>query len=331
METNPIYKGKQISTIQDLSEILNVEVNRIKHILYRANSFYIENPQPKDDGTMRMTYIIKPPLQQIQERIKDNIFSCVEFPHYLMGGIRDEANPRDHIRNAKIHSGKKWLISLDIKNYFPSIKNEYVYFMWRKFFGFSDEVSRVLTRLTTYNGFLPQGSKTSSGIANLLLWDKEPHFVDSLNKQDFVYTRFVDDITISSTKLVEKEMVSKIIVDMKHLLRQYDLKLKGKKTKFQTRSQKMTVNKVTVNGKKPTISSEERNNIRLEVHLFEKKADNTKNWNEIDHDYYSLMGKLNYIKKVHSAYAEKLISRLEIKREEFYSKNYEKDGNGCRL
>ncbi len=331
METNPIYKGKQISTIQDLSEILNVEVDRIKHISYRANSFYIENPQPKYDGTMRMTYIVKPPLLQIQDRIKNNIFSCVEFPHYLMGGIRDKTDPRDHIRNAEIHSDKKWLISLDIKNYFPSIKSKYVYSMWKDFFGFSDEVSRVLAKLTTYNGFLPQGSKTSSAIANLLLWDKEPRFVDVLEKQGFVYTRFVDDITISSTEFVEKEMISKIIVDTKHLLKQYDLELKRKKTKFQTRSKKMTVNNVTVNRKKPTISREKRNNIRLEVHLFEKKADNTKNWNEIDHDYYSLMGKLNYIKKMHSAYAEKLISRLEIKREEFYSKNYEKDGNGCRL
>ncbi len=331
MEINPIYKGKQILTIQDLSEVLNVEVGSIKRISYKANSFYIENPQPKNDGTMRMTYIITPPLQKIQDRIKDNIFSCVEFPHYLMGGIRDEADPRDHIKNAKIHSGKKWLISLDIKNYFPSVKSKYVYSMWKNFFGFSDEVSRVLTKLTTYNGFLPQGSKTSSGIANLLLWDKEPSFVDVINKQDFTYTRFVDDITISSTKLVEKEMISKIILGMKHLLKQYDLKLKRKKTKFQTRSKKMTVNNVTVNGKKPTILRGKRNNIKLEVHLFEKKADNTKNWNEINHDYYFLKGKLNYIKRMHPAYAGKLISRLEIKREEFFSKNYEKDKDGYCL
>lgn len=314
MEINPIYKGEKIVTIQKLSEILNIEKSEIIRISQKADSFYIPNPQPKEDGATRMTYIVKSPLKQIQNRIKNSIFSYVEFPYYLMGGVSDKANPRDHIRNANVHAGKKWLINLDIKNYFSTIKYKHVYSIWKGMFGFSHEVSRILTKLTTFNGFLPQGSSTSSAIANLLLWDKEPCFVYTLEKRGCFYTRFVDDITISSTKPIDKKMISKTILDVKNLLKRYDLELKRKKTKFQTKSQNMTVNKVTVNKKNPTIPRKRRNNIRLAVYQFEKKVDGAKDWCEVDSDYSSLKGRLNYIKRLHPIYAEKLISKLEAKK-----------------
>ena len=52
-------------------------------------------------------------------------------------------------------------------DYFPTITNKQVYEMFTSN-GFSPTVSRILTKLTTYNGKVPQGAPTSPTISNLV-------------------------------------------------------------------------------------------------------------------------------------------------------------------
>lgn len=65
-------------------------------------------------------------------------------------------------------------------------------------FNFSPGVSRLLTQLTTYKGRLPQGSPTSSSIANLV-FVKTGKNLDTFAKQyKLTFTSFIDDLSFSS-------------------------------------------------------------------------------------------------------------------------------------
>ena len=64
---------------------------------------------------------------------------------------------------------------------------------------FSPDIARILTRLTTYNGHLPQGAPTSATIANLVFSiniGTKIHNLAVINR--WTFTTFIDDVTISS-------------------------------------------------------------------------------------------------------------------------------------
>jgi hypothetical protein len=108
-------------------------------------------------------------LKTIQERIKVKILYKVFYPRYLQGSIKDDGIKRSYISNAKIHANSRIVINEDITKFFPSTSEQLIFDIWKIFFGFSDKVARYLTKLTTKDGLLPEGAKTSSYLANLVL------------------------------------------------------------------------------------------------------------------------------------------------------------------
>ena len=144
------------------------------------------------------------PLKTIQENILHEILHYVDFPDYLLGSIKDIDFPRDYIRDASLHLGQEVVIKEDISDFFNSIRPELVLKMWKYFFNFSTEVAELLVKLTTYVGFIPQGASTSSAISNLIFWNKEPELEFSLRQKGYIYSRYVDDITVSISHRVEK-------------------------------------------------------------------------------------------------------------------------------
>ena len=132
-------------------------------------------------------------LKLIQTRIKKNILDKINFPNYIQGGIKGSSN----ISNARLHLGNKYKFTSDIKGFFPSITPKHVYNAFCSL-GIHPEVSRILTILTTYKGRLPQGTPTSSHIANLVFISIDEKINAFCKSKGIFYTRYIDDITLSS-------------------------------------------------------------------------------------------------------------------------------------
>lgn len=188
-----------------LEYILKRKLDRIMYLSENAEHYYYEKLKEKknEDGTVRIIngkiqYRILNPskgeLKQVQYLIQTRILSKFHFPNHIHGGVKK----RDNITNAKRHQGKKYHFCTDIDNFFPSINHNIVYSMFIQQ-GFSPDVSSILTKLTTYKGYLPQGTHTSPYIANLVFLPID----DALNKycweKSIEYTRFIDDLTFSSS------------------------------------------------------------------------------------------------------------------------------------
>ncbi len=116
------------------------------------------------------------------------------FPHARAFGFTVGRNIRE---NAKDHCGHKHLISLDIKNFFPSIKVDRV----ERFFaslGLTQEVANLLSRFVTIDGSLPLGLATSPAIANVLCLPIDTELSELAQKFAATYSRYADDISFSS-------------------------------------------------------------------------------------------------------------------------------------
>jgi RNA-directed DNA polymerase len=169
----------------------------LEKITSQIDNYYKRKEDIKIDSNgkdkIRILYPSLGRLKEIQERINSQILAKIDLPNFLFGGVKGKTN----ILNANEHKGKKYKFTTDLKKYFPSISWHLVYGMFLEY-GFSPDVSRLLTKLTTYKGMLPQGSPTSTSIANLVFIPVDIEINNFCKGNKITYTRFVDDLSMSS-------------------------------------------------------------------------------------------------------------------------------------
>jgi len=196
-----------INTPKHLAWILKVDLKEINSIILNIDKYYREKkliktdkfgkPKLDNEGNPRVR-IINPSINRlkvIQKRIQRNILLDLEMPEYCFGAVKG----KDNIQNAKKHQGKRYKFTTDLKDFFPSITNTQVFEMFGKN-GFSPTISRILTKLTTYKGKIPQGAPTSSTIANLVFIKTGNDLEFFSKKNNIIFSSFVDDLTFSSAK-----------------------------------------------------------------------------------------------------------------------------------
>ncbi|MDO8441816.1 MAG: reverse transcriptase family protein [Polaromonas sp.] len=263
----PSYPCEPITTIKALSNALGFDEKVLHDIAAKANGMY-RRVKPKP-GSTRETFDANGLLKEIHQRIKLRILVRVYFPDYLHGSIRG----RDYFTNAKLHSNKQILICEDVKKFFPSVRTEKVYDVWRGFFNFSGPVAALLTQLTTKDGALPQGAIPSSYLANLVLWKVEPFLQAKLTAQGITYSRYVDDMAMSSASYLNKAQQNAVIAQVYGMLSKAGLRAGRGKHEIFAASKPMIVTKLVVN-RKPSWPTKKRSAVRAQVFHLEQIAVN---------------------------------------------------------
>ncbi len=303
------YPHKPIASIDSLAKTLDIPEVELLEIAQNSDSLFFEAMRvEKKNGTIRITYDAKPSLKNIHDKIKINLFRVVKYPSYLQGGI----SGRDYISNTQIHVGKKFLITEDVSNFFPSIQYSFVKEMWLHFFHFTPEVADVLTKLTTLNGFVPQGAKTSGYIANLILWDKEPLLVEELKKRNMNYSRLVDDITISCDYKPSRKILSSIISSVYGMLLSKGVKPNKSKHKIMHKGGQQKIHHLNVEKGKPTLPKNKRADIRAAVFQCEEMAKYARKTDEYNKLFSSTIGRVATMKRLHPTQATILKARLDM-------------------
>ncbi|MBU9324754.1 reverse transcriptase family protein [Burkholderia gladioli] len=293
----PQYLKKTIGTVAALSGALRVSEPVLRHAENNLDAHYTPYEIPKRDGRVRSIVIPSLHLKTIQKRINREIFSHVEYPSYLYGGVSGQ----DYVRNASAHQGAQVLIALDVKDFYPSISRKRVANIFQHFLHFGAEVSDLLAGLTTYQNKVPQGACTSSHLANLVLHDVEYSVAQYCHNAGFVYTRLLDDITISSRKPISPAKITKIIEMISRMLKSKGLKIKRQKTKITSKSNPENLMEVTglwLNRGAPRANSFARRAIRVEVYKCSQSAKKDRTSSNYHKEHASASGKvamLNYL------------------------------------
>ncbi len=176
------------------------------------------------DGTVKQR-TIRPSLKElksIQSNIKNRILVPILLPDCVHGGVKGRSN----ITNAKPHQGNKFRFTTDLQEFYPNISSKRVYDTFLKL-NFSPHFSHWLTKLTTWKYALPQGTPTSTHIANLVFLETDFLLLELCEKHGITYTRYVDDLTFSSQKNFRP-----ILNDILKIVTSNDFKLSYRKTKY---------------------------------------------------------------------------------------------------
>ncbi|NMM00346.1 RNA-directed DNA polymerase [Paraburkholderia sp. RP-4-7] len=261
----PRYTAAPIESMAALSRALGVTAEHLVAVAAKASSLYrVADKIEKADGTFRETFDAKPVLKDIHRRIKRAILDRVRFPTYLTGSVKGQ----DYRTNALLHRNSKILISEDIQGFFPSTTQHLVQEVWSQFFGFSADVAQCLTALCIKDGALPQGAITSPHVANLVFWRVEPAIRAEMASRGLRYSRYVDDVCVSSSAGIAHADKQSVIAVVYAMLARHGYSAKRSKHKIQTASGRITATKLGVNGD-PSLSGQQRGQIRAAVHKLE--------------------------------------------------------------
>lgn len=306
----PRYPHRPISQLEKLALVLGLSVRLLVKVSIDASSRYrLAKPIVKADGSIRQPLDARWPLKEIQRRIKSRILEKVVFPDYLTGSLRG----RDAKANAQIHVGAAIVLSEDIANFFPSTSESLVLGVWRDFFGFSPDVAELLTKLTTKDAALPQGACTSSHLANLAFWKEEHRLYETFRSQGISYSRYVDDVSVSSKRHLSKEELSACIKSIYGMMGRAGYRPKRRKQEIQRSAGAMHVTKLLTN-RRPALPAKERQAIRASLYQLEKRL----TLGELDGfraALESVAGRVNRLNQMHPTEGEHLKVRVRAIRE----------------
>lgn len=160
----------------------------------------------------------------------------------------EKDNPRNIISNASQHVQKRYVINVDIENFFDTINFGRVRGLFlSEPFNIKESISTKLAQLVTYDNKLPQGAPTSPIISNFICKKLDHELIKVAKEYFLTYSRYADDITFSTYK---KNINSSIIIDkIDKVVNNNGFSINKAKTRVQNFNQTQIVTGLIVNQK----------------------------------------------------------------------------------
>ena len=196
-----------VQSVNHLGNLLRIPPEKLLSLSASPNAGY----RPFDHVRAKRPFQRRPPAQPrhidnpledlswAQKQVNRRLLAPTCFPQHVFGGIRS----RSVLDNAEYHHGAALLVTIDIKQCFPSITNKHVYAVWSELLGCAPHVAGLLTRLTTFDRHLPQGAATSPMLANLFIWMIDAPIRTACEELGVVYSTWIDDLAFSGERARE--------------------------------------------------------------------------------------------------------------------------------
>lgn len=309
MMLQPTYPLNRIRTLDSFSLALGLPHDLILRSAGRSSAAYRSFTLPKKDGKRREVFEVLEPLKTVLQRIQSRILSRVLYPAYLHGSIKG----RSAKTNVESHIGANSFIGIDIKKFFDSVQDSDVRRIWAELFRFGSEVSDLLTTLTTRYGSLPQGAPTSPSLANLVFWKDEWKLVNSFGRSGYVYTRYVDDIAVSSRDRLDQRSIDWIFGRVRGMLNKHGLRTSNRKSEVFFAGDSMVTTGLLAGTQQVSMTKKDRLKVRAAVHnLILARSGRERTWREDKVDSPDrTKGRLAYLEQFHPTEAKKLREVLD--------------------
>lgn len=246
-----------IQSRNNLADCLGIPHRKLTHILYgkKPDSYYTTFEIPKRNGDPRTICAPSGDLKTLQVKLTNLLWSY-QKSIWEEKGIKPNIShafekEKSIITNAKIHRNKRFVLNLDLENFFDSFHFGRVqgYFEKNCNFKLPHEVAVILAQLTCYQGRLPQGAPSSPIITNLICQAMDIYLLRVAKKYKLDYTRYADDLTFSTNDRHFVEKQEKFLAEAIAAIKRAGFSINEKKTRLQFRDSRQEVTGLIVNKK----------------------------------------------------------------------------------
>lgn len=239
-----------IETASELAQFLNLLFYQLEEII--NNPFYKHHVIKKKRGGKRELFAPAKTLKRLQKRFNrclQNYYADIK-PDGIHGFTINSGSKEGYcniVENAKPHVGKKHILNIDLKDFFPNISAHRVKQLFESpLFDYNEHIAAALTLLTTYRGRLPTGAPTSPIISNFICFQLDVALKTYCEVYNgLIYTRYADDLTFSSNSPISDQT----LFEIREIIEKNNFRINEKKIRLKSFSQKQTVTGLVVNEK----------------------------------------------------------------------------------
>ncbi len=274
-----------IQTIEDLSEWTHISKYTIFQLSKNSSKNYKSYTIPKKSGKLRTINQPSKKLKGLQSWILVNILNKLKVSNSCKGFEKRSSIAK----NAEPHIGANTVLTIDLKDFFPTIKQKQVFNIF-KAIGYNNVIAVILTNICTYEDALPQGSPCSPKLANLSAWQLDVRIQGFVGKRGINYTRYADDLSFSGLSPVK---VVQILPMIKKIVEDEKFKINPSKTRIAGSSRAKIVTGLVLSSETFGIGKHKYKNVRAKIHhlTLAKEQTNIKL-------LYQVNGWLAYLKSV---------------------------------
>jgi retron-type reverse transcriptase len=278
----PIWK-----TEEEIAKALGISLRELWffaiHRERERQPHYVTFAIPKRSGGKRLIMAPKRRLKAIQRKLLVLVVEKLPFSDHAHGFRRGHS-----IRTgAEPHVGKRLVLKLDVKDFFPSVTFARVRGLLVAY-GYGYAAASTLSVLMTEAERQPvavdgalfhvpigdrhcvQGAPTSPGICNALLLRIDHRLAGLANKRGLVYTRYADDLSFSGE--MNREAAHKLRCVVNRIVVEEGFTINADKTRIMGQGSRQTVTGVVVN-KTLGLSRQERRRLRAIAHRLSRHSD----------------------------------------------------------
>lgn len=276
---------KSADTLHDVASLLGYKPSRLSYILYikQEDAKYTTFSIPKKSGGSRTISAPIDELKVLQRKLADLLQNCIDEINRAQDRHDEGSKPdriahgfkrgRSIVTNAKWHRNKRYVLNIDIEDFFGSISGGRIrnFFIADANFLLKPKVATILAQIACHKGALPQGSPCSPVISNLIGQILDIKLVKLVGRLGCTYTRYADDISISTNLKEFPPQIAASSEDgwavgksLSDAISQARFRINHTKTRMQFRDSRQEVTGLVVN-KKINVKSTYRRAVRAMV------------------------------------------------------------------
>lgn len=279
--TEPEIRDKfwAVKSTRDISDLLEVKYSVLMFHVFKfpPSRKYTTFAIPKKSGGVRE---IRAPISQIkiiQEKL-NLVLRAVFRPKPCVHGF---SLGKDIVSNAREHTNKKYVLNVDLKDFFPSINFARVLGMFKAYpYFFDKDIAILLARICCDEYQFPQGAPTSPIISNMICARMDSELKQLALVLKCWYSRYGDDLTFSTSRdPFPRELAfyasSGVPLDveiggrLRALIERNRFSINEKKVRLQKARERQEVTGLIVNTR-PNVDRVYRRQVRAMLHAWEK-------------------------------------------------------------
>ena len=248
IETSFSRGATPILSLRHLAHLTGASHSYLRAIVERESNPYKEITLPKKTGGVRPIAAPEPMLMDVQRFILRSALRRVPL-HSSSFAYQEH---RAILDCAQRHIGAKWLVKMDLHDFFGQVSEKQVYGVFQER-GYSAlaafELARLCTRIQgpmwrgasrytaipTYGGvplgILPQGAPTSGALANAVATPMDYALSDLARHAGVVYTRYSDDLAFSAGRSFDRAAAANLIGKVTRVVADSGFAVRRKKTR----------------------------------------------------------------------------------------------------
>ena len=185
--------------LERISLDLGLDTDYLTGLASAASHHYKKYEIPKKSGGSRLVFHPSKELKAIQRWLSRNVISLFRVHPAAMA-----YRPRIGLRaNAEIHAGNRYLLRMDLRDFFGSIRTDDV----TRLFddnqallpqGWTSTDTELFCSFVMRNGRLTIGAVTSPAVSNVVFYETDLKLASEASSRQCKYTRYADDLFFSS-------------------------------------------------------------------------------------------------------------------------------------